>query len=224
MQKSKSAIVVLVVFLAIAILLFISKLNSQKQSVSNNQTNQTVSNNQQNTPADNSQKTEPIPSDWKVYQNKDLGFQISYPSDWIEKDNIFGYDTKTANFVSSEGFNQVQANRKLLEEHYGASLEDSFFHFSEISIYRYNSIKEAWGKDTIDDLINGTDHLADKVGEINIDGVNATEAFLAGESTDYAILFEHNGYYYEIHLNSVKSKDSIPETQKQMISSFRFLS
>ena len=221
MQKSKLIIIVSVVFLIIVVLyfLYLSKLNSQTQPVSNNQT---VSDSQPNIPADNSQKTELIPSDWKVYQNKDLGFSIDYPSDWMEKDNTLSYLPKGANFVSPQTWDNAQANRKALEEYYGASLEDSFNHLSGISINRYASIKEAHGEDSIENVIKNNSEVK-KVGEIKVDGTNAVETIMSGEFAIYVIMFENKGYYYEIKMEGIENKESVPTIQKQMISSFRFL-
>ena len=62
-----------------------------------------------------------------------------------------------------------------------------------------------------------------KVGETQIDGVSATEIIHQGQEIKYVIMFENKGYYYEIRLNNISNKESISETQKQMISSFRFV-
>lgn len=223
MQKLKPVIIVSAIFLVVVILsfLYMPKLDLfNKQSISDNSFKQTASNNSDSI-TEKLQESKLISSDWKAYRNEDLGFGMNYPSDWMEKDNTLSYVPKGANFVSLQTLKNFQADRQKMEESYGASLEDSFFHFSEISVSRYSSIKEVHDGNTIEDVLKN-DSMVEKVGETQIDGVNAVEAIVHGESSKYTIMFENKGYYYEISLNYVSSKKSVSETERQMISSFQF--
>lgn len=167
-----------------------------------------------------SQEAQPIISGWKVYQSKRLGFRIDYPSDWGEKDSSPNY-SMLINFIDPQTLKYIESSKKELEDRYG-SVDSYLYDNSNISVIRYSSLKDIYGKDTIEDAIKNDSEIK-KVGEIQIDGASAIETIISGESANYVIMFENKGYYYEIRLNNVSNKESISETQKQMISSFRFV-
>lgn len=235
MQKSELIIIVLAVLLIVfCSFLCVSQLNSQKQSASNNaQTNQATnsnnqiqqpnSNNQQSFTSTTTQEAKPIPSDWKVYENKDLGFKISYPDDLKEIESSPD-NTKVVNFINAETIKYAEDHKKELTDFYKTTSMDGYFNsHSNIGIYFYNSIKEAHGTDTIQDFIKSNSEEISKIGEMQIDGASAIETIQQGESSNFVILFQNKGYYYEIQLNNIPNKKSISEIQKQMISSFRFI-
>lgn len=166
------------------------------------------------------QEAQPIISGWKVYQSNRLGFRIDYPSDWKEKDSSPNYSI-FINFIDPNTIKNINNNKKELENRYG-SLDSYLYDHSNISIARYASLKEIYNEDTIENVIKNNSAMK-KIGEIQIDGANAAEVIRNWESATYVIMFENKGYYYEIQINNISNKESVPEIQEQMISSFRFV-
>lgn len=165
--------------------------------------------------AKNGSEAVAIISGWQVYQNKELGFRVDYPSDWQEFD---GRAIKSANFMSPEQLAAVQKERPELLE----SLVDVEY-VSNLSIRRYASVQEVFGNKTLEEAFNDESKLIRKLGEIQLDGMKAYEAIGQGEGTYYDIICENNGYVYDIQKEIAGETDRPSETEKQIISSFRFI-
>lgn len=152
---------------------------------------------------------------WQLYKSEDLGFQVQYPDDWKEFD---GRAIKSANFMSPEQLAAVQKESPELLE----SLDDVEY-VSNLSIRRYASAQEAFGNKTLEEAFNDESKLIRKLGETQLDGVKAYEAIGQGEGTYYDIICENNGYVYDIQKEIIEETDRPSETERQIISSFRFI-
>jgi len=74
----------------------------------------TTNNNQQNN--NSSQELKPIISGWKVYENKEYGFRIDYPSEWKAEDVKAGdFPVYAVDFISPK-FKEYNPARILFEE------------------------------------------------------------------------------------------------------------
>jgi hypothetical protein len=164
---------------------------------------------------------EPIIPGWKVYQSDRLGFRIDYPEAWQEKDDSPNY-ADFINFASPDTLAYFEAHKNELTGLYDSSGQ-YFNSESDISIVSYGSGQDSnLGAGTVEEYIR--ENGLQKVGEIQVDGVTGNEIISGWESTKYvAILFEGKGRFYEMRLNHTPDAESVSETQKKMISSFRFL-
>lgn len=210
MKKTNLIYGVVLLLVACALLYLVFVLNRKLENIK-----------QPNVPAQNENvaKNESeavaIVSGWKVYRNKELGFRVDYPNDWKEFD---GRAIKSANFMSPEQLAAVQEERPELLE----SLVDVEY-VSNLSIRLYASAQEAFGNKTLEEAFSDESKLIRKLGETQLDGVKAYETIGQGEGTYYDIICENNGYVYDIQKEIIEETDRPSETERQIISSFRFI-
>lgn len=229
-KKSKSLVLIILLFIiisAVLIIIFVLSNNKSKPTVNNTNNSQQISN--------NSQELKPIIPGWNVYENKEYGFRIDYPSDWKARGNAkdYYYPSNVVNLISPDLLNPddpLIADYDKEEIYYkinnfnDPSLDNFFMNNSDISIFYYSKSKliDVHGVKTIKELIETKDGTVDRVGKIQISGIEATEFIWRGEGESYVIIFENNGYFYEIVLNRVASKD-ISDIEKQILSTFQLI-
>jgi hypothetical protein len=173
----------------------------------------------------NPQNLEPIIPGWNVYENNEDGYSINYPAEWRVRE-ISAYSDlriKVINLVSPEVLNIDNLAEERTKNFNSPELDNFFTYNSDMSIFRYDqsTFKLKYGVDKIEAL--KADELTKDFGKTRIGSREAVDFISIGDSNYYVIMFENKGSYYEIRLNNVSDKNSISETQKQMISSFRFV-
>ncbi len=164
----------------------------------------------------------PIISGWKVYESKEYGFRIDYPSEWEIKENTKN-PIKIMSIVSPETLKYTKENMERLKNFYSSNLDEYFVYNSDISIFRYSSLEDRYGVKTIKDLTKVDDGTITKIGETQVDGIEATEFMHKGEGEEYVVISKNGEYFYEIVLNKVSNKENISDTIKKIISSFQFV-
>jgi hypothetical protein len=180
-----------------------------------------VNNNQQNNNAN--QELQPIIPGWNVYGNKEHGFRVDYPKEWTAKETgKYTREYAAISLVSPETQKDFEENFEQIKDFYAGNFNEYFAYNSDMSIYVYSSLKNRHGVATIKEWIENNNEISE-IGKIEISGIEATEFIQHGESIKYAIIFENNGYFYEITLNRTSSKESISDTIKQILSTFQLL-
>lgn len=214
-KKSKPLMLFVLLLLALVILMLIitfNGYNKPKPVVDN------TSNNQQTNNTD--QKLQPTISDWKVYENKEYGFRIDYPSNWTAKET--GSYTAIS-LVSPETQKDFEDNFEQIKDFYVGNFNEYFAYNSDVSIYRYSSLEDKYGVKSFKELTEINTGIVSDISKIEINNIDATEFIQHGESIKYTIMFENSGYFYEIVLNRVGSKGGLSDTLKQIISSFQLI-
>ncbi len=235
-NKSESKSLVLIILLlmiisVLAIVFFVLKDYNKPKPITINNNQQQTNNDSNNT---NSQEPRPLIPGWNVYENKEYGFRIDYPSDWRARGNAkdYYYPSNIINLVSPDLLNPndpLIADYDKEEIYYkinnfdDPSLDNFFMNNSDISIFCYSKsgLIDKHGVKTIKELIEAKDGTIDRVGKIQISGIEATEFIWRGEGESYIIIFENNGYVYEIVLNRTSSKENISDAIKQILSTFQ---
>jgi hypothetical protein len=227
-KKSKLLMKFVLLLLALAAIILIIVFSSyhKPKTVVNN-----TNDDQQTNNAD--QELEPIIPDWKVYESKEYGFRIDYPSDWKARGNAkdYYYPSNIVNLVSPDllnpddpfiaDYDKEEVYYKI-NNFYDPSLDEFFMYNSDISLRIYSSMKDEHGANTIKDLIETNNEIR-VIGKTKTGDVEATELIWGGEGDNYVIIAESNGYFYDIVLNRISGKEGLSDTLKQIISSFQFI-
>lgn len=214
-QKSKLLMTFVLLLLAIIALILITIFNGYnkpKPEVDNIDKNQQTNN--------TNQELKPIIHGWKVYENKEYGFRVDYPSDWIAKET--GSYTAIS-LVSPETQKDFEDNFEQIKDFYVGNFNEYFAYNSDVSIYRYSSLEDKYGVKSFKELTEINTGIVSDISKIEINNIDATEFIQHGESIKYTIMFENSGYFYEIVLNRVGSKGGLSDTLKQIISSFQLI-
>jgi hypothetical protein len=214
-KKSKSLMTFTLLLLALVasiLIIAFNGYNKPKPAVDNTNNNQ-----QTNT---TNQELQPTIPGWKVYENKEYGFRVDYPSNWTAKET--GSYTAMS-LVSPETQKDFEDNLEQIKDFYVGNFNEYFAYNSDVSVYRYSSLEDKYGVKSIKELTEINTGIVSNVSKIKIHNIDATEFIQHGETIKYTIIFENNGYFYEIVLNRVGSKDGISDTLKQIISSFQLI-
>lgn len=149
------------------------------------------------------QSTVEIPTDWKTYQNTDLGIELSYPSDWTI---LHKATWKTLYIAPRDRINIIQQ-----------SLLDGIYAPSNIEIEKrsQDSIHKTMGCLRVD--------KAEPILVNDVSGTQYHETFLAcGENESrlhiLTVVNANNGYYH-IHLNNVADE----EVYNEVLSTVHFI-
>jgi len=84
---------------------------------------------------------------------------------------------------------------------------------SDISIRIYSSMQDEHGANSIKDLVDNNNEIR-VIGKTKIGGIEATEVIWGGEGDEYVIIFENDGYFYDIVLNRISGKEGLSDTLK----------
>lgn len=121
--------------------------------------------------------------DWKVYQNKELGFRVDYPENWEIKE-YNEYDDQHLELTSFQTLELIEEQKALFDgEDYGHWSADIMIYYSYSVVEEYVNKANKLGATTIDELIEKDDSM-EKIGEIKIGDKNAIEVIEHGEETN----------------------------------------
>ncbi len=159
-------------------------------------------------------------SNWKEYCNKEYGFCVKYPRNWILK-----REEKNNAVISLNS----PKNEKLLNEIKKGNIYGEGY-MEDISINYWNQIKDEEENkaneidaNNLESLINNNRLIA-SIGKICISGeCNAYRIIRYGFSAYYSILIEHNQHLYQIMFGNIQSEDKLSNIDKTIIKSFRFI-
>jgi hypothetical protein len=224
MFKDKTKLIIGLVLIIIVDLILVYTLRSKPNAVNFKPIISAISTPQ---PSTTPQGLQASIQGWKVYQNKEYGFRINYPSEWRARETAEYSFLKlnVVNLISPDTLNsdKEEVNNRI-KNFESPSLDNYFTYNSDISIFHYPSskLKDRHGVKTIKELTEINDSTVVKVGKTQIGGIDATDFLWQGEGISYVIIFENNGYFYEIVLNKMGSKD-IPDNIKQILSTFQLM-
>lgn len=209
--KLLTLIILLLIILSGAFYI-LSNYNKPKPAINNTNNNQQINN--------NSQELKPIIPGWKVYESKEYGLRVDYPKEWTAKETG---EYTAISLVSPETLKDFEENFEQIKDFYAGNFNEYFAYNSDVSIYHYSLLEDRYGVTTIEELTKINDDTIGEIGKIKINGVDATEFVWRGEGENYVIIFESNGYFYEIVLNRISSKEDISDTVKQILSTFQLI-
>lgn len=157
-------------------------------------------------------------SDWKTYKNEQYGYQIQYPAEWVLK-----------NKKLSEVFLNSRENEANLEKiksgaMYGEGyMEDVIISYYESVADEPENIANHLGAKNLDDLVS-TNPLISKIEKMKIAaGEEAWMVKRGGFGTYLTVLIVHNGHLYQIMFGNREEKESLTQTDKEILKSFSFL-
>lgn len=156
---------------------------------------------------------------WQLYENKEEKFQFKYPENWTMKADKDEYGNTILKLNSLETLANVQ---KEAEAAGGETVEPA----SDVVI-RYaltvaeSSINKAngYGATTLRELV-GKDPDMTRIVEAGLDGVQTMEVIVHGEGDSYGKYIEKEGRLYEINFTYRADKESLTETEKNILETF----
>jgi hypothetical protein len=212
-KNTKLLTLIILLLIILSGIFYLLNINDKKPELTNN--NQQTNN--------NSQELKPIIPNWKVYADKEYGFRIDYPKEWAAKETgKYAREYAAISLVSPETQKDFEENFEQIKDFYAGNFNEYFAYNSDMSVYVYSSLKNRHGVATIKEWIENNNEISE-IGKIEISEIEATEFIQHGESIKYAIIFENNGYFYEIILNKASSKEDISDIIKQILSTFQLI-
>lgn len=145
-------------------------------------------------------------SEWLTYNNASYGFSFEYPSDWrVITDSGNNYDKSIISIINP---NMDTSN------------------FYDFSVYSYLSVidlpENTSGAFTIDEFVDNNPSMT-KIGNIDLDGIKATDAIWGGNSSSYIILAKNGQRIYMLEFDNVFDANKLSDTKKKILSTFKFL-
>jgi hypothetical protein len=155
-------------------------------------------------------------ADWKTYRSEKYNYEVRYPNDWVLDEKI--KETVTLNSPENEKIRKDIEAGKVYGEGYMRDIIISYY--SSVSEEPENKANK-FGAVTIDELIQ-RDILITPLGQITFAGEKAYEVSWGGFIATYSILVEKNNHLYKITFGN-RDKSELTETEKQILSTFRFI-
>jgi hypothetical protein len=155
-------------------------------------------------------------ANWKTYRNEEYNYEVKYPNDWVLDEKI--KETVTLNSPENEKIRKDIEAGKVYGEGYMRDIIISYY--SSVSEEPENKANK-FGAVTIDELIQ-RDILITPLGQITFAGEKAYEVSWGGFIATYSILVEKNNHLYKITFGN-RDKSELTETEKQILSTFKFL-
>jgi hypothetical protein len=165
---------------------------------------------QENPPVVNSKDTSPIPTGWKTYKNENYGFEISYPADYVSKDD----GTQEFPYIS---IRKESASGKPQNVIYVTAQKHAFSYKGNI-------------RDFVKNNLSNTYKNIEKIEDVNLgrlDGVKVygvvDDANGVWETVDiYAVDPTRPDFEYVIRYWKYDIDDSDTKTFEKILSTFKF--
>ncbi len=160
----------------------------------------------------NSQKS--TNQDWSQHTSN-KGFSISYPSDWeLTTNSGDSGDSSVISLLSPETAAKVKSQESAYTQ--------------DINIYYYSTVSEEpenkandLKATTLDGMINKSTVITE-IGSIEIGGQSGTDVIWGGYGAYYTILTTKNSHLYKIQFATSETKADLTDTEREIISSFKF--
>lgn len=162
---------------------------------------------------------------WKTYRNERYGFSFSYPKDWL----IWEWATPDAGVNGSIVSLRSPETERLFQkgEIYPASSYNLTISFWPSINNEYARGGGFYGEKSHKSLAEyftdkDTFKSKEKIGDLTIAGQKAHEVIIGGAGASYGVMIEYKGIY-QLSFETAWDKSQLGSTEKQILSTFRFL-
>lgn len=163
-------------------------------------------------------------SEWLVYRNKKLGFEIKYPYFWILSESSnedFEKYGRVAQFQTPDTDELIKAKKLHPSESYNLVIQ--YWPNMNNEYARNGSSIEQREYNDLEDFFSDTKFITKhSIGEIMVDNHKAYEVIIGGYGNNYGIMIEKNGIY-ELSFDRIWDKLKLGEIEKKVIASFKFI-
>lgn len=165
-----------------------------------------------------------LPEGWQTYTAPDQSFTIAFPADWgVKRDDT--HVMTGFNLVSPETqkrFEELQGDDSK-PEWFDDNPEAWFAMYPDVRLRVYKTLEEGTGYRTITEFIKDNNEIKALLGQKDLGGKVFQEIILQGEGSDYLLVTEHAGKFYELGVPNVEKVEDIKPLSKQIIETFRIL-
>lgn len=156
---------------------------------------------------------------WKLYENKEEKFRFKYPENWTMQADKDEYGNTIVKLNSPETLANSQKEAEAAGSEAVESASDVVIRcaptVAESSINKANE----YGATTLRELV-GKDPDMTRIAEAGLDGVQTIEVIVHGEGDSYEKYIEKDGRLYEISFTYRADKESLTETEKNILGLF----
>lgn len=156
---------------------------------------------------------------WQLYENKEEKFRFKYPENWTMKAEKDEYGNTIVKLNSPETLANAQKEAEAVG---GEAVEPA----SDVVIRYASTVAESslnkaneYGATTLRELV-GKDPDMTRIAEAGLDGVQTMEVIVHGEGDSYEKYIEKDGRLYEISFTYRADKESLTETEKNILETF----
>lgn len=153
-------------------------------------------------------------SDWEVYRNKEYGFEVRYPQNWIKKNS----NAREVSFNSPGNEEYFQEVKKGNGDAYAEDV--TIFYYDSVADERENR-DNLLIANTLDDLVKNNP-LITPIEKTIFAGEDAWFVVRIGYDTYFSVLLVHEGHLYEIFFGNSRSKNDLSEEEREILNSFSF--
>lgn len=207
MKKNKVIYLVILLILVIVALYYAFNMNKKFNAVRQ----ENVANENSHNKIEENKSPEDSISGWKIYEDKTTGIKIGYPNDWFLKERDEDGEGKYIGLIGPDTINKTEGNETPDEDiriNYYASIESA-------SIGKLNNSSAK----TVDELIKNDGEM-EKIGNIKIGDLYATEVIATGAGKAYILFVEKNGHIYTVTFNYRENRESLTENEEKILSTF----
>jgi hypothetical protein len=217
MKKISLCYMLLAVFLIISALgiSFIESKNANKKKIGTNSQQTKVGAN-----VKKEEKSENANTGWLSYENKQAKFSLNYPKDWTFVEQSDEYGNMIVGFTSPETKKAIEGEIRKMGGNYGNSGVDVTVTYAPSIADETVNKSNGYGASTLEELIK-RDSTIEKIGSMDLDGLESTEVIAHGEGAEYGIYMEKAGHLYEIFFSKRMTKESLSVTEKKILSTFK---
>ena len=154
-------------------------------------------------------------TNWKTYNNEEIGFSFKYPVDWVLD------SSKQDGITLNSPANVLLENKIKNGEMYGEGyMEDiNFSYFDDLKTSEINNPNKY---NTLIDMLNDKSTYVATPTEITLGGQKAYETVVGGLGAYYVIFTERNDRFYKILFGNVDVKNDLSDIEKTILSTFQF--